>query len=129
MEEQVKNKLLQNMTDNLPTLRAKLGISQEKTAQMLGVSRSTVTSIENHKRPMSWSLFLSLMMIFTSNEETKKLLVPLGIYNDELGDFVQNRLTSTRNSVIISLTNQNLQRSFAICRHRKNSEKRLPNLQ
>ena len=30
---------------------------------------------------------------------------------------------------IINSTNQNLQRSFVICRHRKNSEKRLPNLQ
>ena len=92
MEDRIKEVLLKNMTDNLPTLRTKLDISQEKIAKMVGVSRSTITSIENHKRPMTWSLFLSLMMIFMSNEETKKLLVPLEIYTDELNDFMKNRI-------------------------------------
>lgn len=91
MEEHIKEVLLKNMTDNLPTLRTKLGISQERIAQMVGVSRSTITSIENHKRPMPWSLFLSLLMIFTSNEETKKLLIPMEILTDELNDLVTNR--------------------------------------
>lgn len=91
MEEQVKEVLISNMTDNLPTLRRKLDLSQEKLAELVGVSRSTITNIENRKRTMPWSLFLSLLMIFTKNKETDKLLPVMGIYTDELNDYMKNR--------------------------------------
>lgn len=39
MEEHMKEVLVNNMTDNLPTLRCKLGISQVRLAEMVGVGR------------------------------------------------------------------------------------------
>ncbi len=92
MDEHMKEILAKNMTDNLPTLRTKLGVSQEKIAEMVGVSRSTIACIENHKRPMPWNLFLSLLMIFTKNKETDRLLNVMEIYTDELNDYVKNRV-------------------------------------
>lgn len=79
-----KEQYVKNMTDNLPMLRAKLGLTQEETAEKIGVSRSTVISIENKKRDMTWNTFLSLVLLFSKNEATEKLLSVLDIYTDEL---------------------------------------------
>lgn len=79
------------MTDNLPTLRIKLNLSQEDLGGKIGVSRSTVAAIENKKREMSWNTFLSLILIFTKNKDTDVLLNVLGIYTDELNEFIKNK--------------------------------------
>ncbi len=84
-----KDTLIKNMTENLPMLRTKLGLTQEELAEKIGVSRSTVVSIENRKRDMTWNTFLSLILLFTKNENTNKLLNVLEIYTDELNDFIK----------------------------------------
>lgn len=84
-----KEKLIKNMTDNLPMLRTRLGLTQEEIAEKIGVSRSTIISIENKKREMTWNTFLSLMLLFTKNESTNKLLMVLDIYTDEFQDFIE----------------------------------------
>ena len=38
------------MADNLPVLRAKLGLSQEGLAGIIGITRQTISSIENKSR-------------------------------------------------------------------------------
>ncbi len=86
-----REQLIKNMTDNLPMLRTRLGMTQEELADKIGVSRSTVISIENKKREMTWNTFLSLMLLFTKNETTNKLLNILEIYTDEFNDFIKDR--------------------------------------
>ena len=81
--------LIKNMTENLPTLRKRLGISQEELSEKVGVSRSTIAGIENKKRSMSWNMFLSLLLIFIKNEDTDRLLNVMGIYTDELNAFIK----------------------------------------
>ena len=83
-----KEKLISNMTDNLPMLRRCLDLTQEELADKIGVSRSTIISIENRKREMTWNTFLSLMLLFTKNEGTNKLLNILEIYTDEFHSFI-----------------------------------------
>ena len=90
MNEKTKNELIANMTDNLPTLRKKMGITQEGLAEKIGVSRSTIATIERKKKTMTWNMFLSLVLIFTKNLETDKLLNVMGIYTDELNKFIKN---------------------------------------
>ena len=84
-----KDELIKNMTENLPVLRAKLDITQEDLAEKIGISRSTIVSIENKKREMTWNTFLSLILVFTKNEDTNKLLNVMEIYTDELHDFIK----------------------------------------
>ena len=84
-----KDELIKNMTENLPVLRAKLNITQEDLAEKIGISRSTIVSIENKKREMTWNTFLSLILVFTKNEDTNKLLNVMEIYTDELHDFIK----------------------------------------
>ena len=91
MDDEKKKILIENMADNLPTLRKKMVISQEGLAGLIGVSRSTIATIENKKKTMTWNMFLSLVLIFTKNKETDILLNVMGIYTDELNEFIKNR--------------------------------------
>ena len=75
------------MADNLAMLRAKLGLNQEELAQIIGVTRQTISAIENKSRELTWTNFLSLMFFFTQNEKTRDLLPVLGIYTKELAQF------------------------------------------
>lgn len=86
-----REKLIQNMTESLPMLRTRLGLTQEELADKIGVSRSTVVSIENKKRDMTWNTFLSLVLLFIKNESTNKLLNVLEIYTDEFHGFIQDK--------------------------------------
>jgi DNA-binding XRE family transcriptional regulator len=84
-----RSKLINNMTDNLPMLRKRVGLTQEELAQKIGVSRGTIAAIENKKREMSWNTFLSLMLLFIKNENTNKLLNVLEIYTEDFNSFIR----------------------------------------
>ena len=88
MNESVKEKMIENMTKNLPTLRAKASLSQARLAEMIGVSRQTLVAVENEKRKMSWSIFLSCFLVFNKNPETNVLLNVYEIYTDELDEYL-----------------------------------------
>ncbi len=88
-KEMDRAKLIRNMTANLPTLRTALGLTQEELADKIGVSRGTVIAIETGKRDMTWNTFLSLVLLFTKNEATDRLLQVLEIYTDDLNAFIK----------------------------------------
>ena len=83
-----KNALIDNMTDNLPVLRARLNMTQEDLANKIGLSRGTIISIENNKRPMTWSTFMSLILLFSHNERTSKLLEVMDIFTEDLHKYL-----------------------------------------
>lgn len=91
MTDAEKVQLISNMTNNLPMLRAALDLTQEELGDLIGLSRYTIMSIETGKRKMTWNTFLLLILIFIKNEKTDKLLAPLGIYTEELNDFIKLR--------------------------------------
>lgn len=72
------------LVDNLPSLRARISITQEELANLLGISRQTYYSLESGKREMSWPIFLSLVFIFNSIKETSEMLKDLKIYPIDL---------------------------------------------
>ena len=74
----------QLMAQNLPTLRARLGLSQTELANILGITRQTLSAVESGARELTWGSFISLLYVFTQNEETIPLLETLGIYTPEL---------------------------------------------
>lgn len=69
-----REELIEILYNELPVLRARLGISQEKVAEMIGISRQTYNVIENGKREMTWQIFLSLVAFFQNNERTAQML-------------------------------------------------------
>ena len=84
-----KVKLIKIMTENLPMLRKRLELTQEEIADKIGVSRSTVIAIENNKREMTWNTFLSLMLLFSKNESTNKILSILDLNTEEFNEFMR----------------------------------------
>lgn len=86
---EVRQNLIDRMTDNLPVLRSRLKLSQEALAERIGSSRHTIMQIENRKRPMTWNTFLSLVLFFEKNPDTAVLLRALDIYTNELDDMLR----------------------------------------
>lgn len=77
------------MAEHLPELRKTLGISQSDLAEYIGSTRQSINSIENKKRPMMWDTFMSLMLLFISNNDTKKQLDDLNINSKEVVNFLK----------------------------------------
>ena len=72
------------LQSNLPSLRAKIGISQEEIASIIGVTRQTYYAIESGKRAMMWGTFLSLLFFFNSIDSTAEMMRELRVFPIEL---------------------------------------------
>ena len=83
-----KQAMIQKLVDELPVLRAKLDLSQEELGERIGLSRQMVVAIENRRRPMTWNTYLAVMMVFLHNRSTAQLIHTLGVYTDELRQFL-----------------------------------------
>lgn len=88
MNENQKEILMEKMTQNLPVLRAKAGLTQAKLAEIIGVSRQTLVAVENGKRKMTWNSFLSCFLVFFRNPDTGIMLKAFEIYTDELDEYL-----------------------------------------
>lgn len=90
MNEVQKDKVIENLTLNLPTLRTKANLTQAKLSEMIGISRQTLVAIETEKRKMSWNTFLSCLLVFQKNPETNQLLRIYSIATDELENYLES---------------------------------------
>lgn len=79
-----RDKLIEILTDELPVLRAKIGISQNDVSKIVGISRQTYCAIETKKRRMSWNTFLSLILFYGYNEKTTNLVESTGAFPPSL---------------------------------------------
>ena len=96
MNDVQKEKLIDNMTANLPVLRTKADLTQAHLSEMIGISRQTLVAVENKKRKMSWNTFLSCCLVFKANPETRKLLDIYNIVTDELENYLCNNQEANR---------------------------------
>jgi len=74
------------MASNLSTLREKARLKQDELADRLGLSRQTISAIENEKREMQWSTFSVLIMFFASDNEIKQIMAAMGIMNEKVAE-------------------------------------------
>lgn len=82
--QQLKEELIEIMRNELPVLRARLGISQERAAEIIGVSRQTYNAIETGKREMTWPIFLSMVAFFQNNEQTDQMLRQIDEFEEKM---------------------------------------------
>lgn len=83
-EDAIMKDLTQKLTHELPVLRARLGISQADISKKIGISRQTYNSIEIKKREMSWTVFVALVAVFQSNQETRQMLSTIDNFDKEI---------------------------------------------
>lgn len=62
------------LVNDLPVLRARMGVSQEEVASKIGVSRQTYNSYEAKKRSLPWSVCIALITFFASNSKTREMM-------------------------------------------------------
>ena len=67
------------MASNLSTLREKTKITQDELADRLGLSRQTISAIENEKRDMQWCTFSVLFMFFANIDDAKRIMLAMEI--------------------------------------------------
>lgn len=79
-----KKMLMEKLSAELPALRAKMGSSQAELGELIGVSRQTYSMIETRKKEMAWSVYMSLILVFSSNPKTASLLEFSGAFPAEL---------------------------------------------
>lgn len=95
--ETEKAKLISLLIEELPVLRTKLGLSQDELGNLVGISRQTYSSIETGRRKMSWSMFLSLILIFDYHEQTHPLIHSAGLFPNKI--FANRQTTEGPNTI------------------------------
>lgn len=80
----LKSELYNELIEEMPVLRARLGITQEVLAMKVGSSRQTMNSVENRKKDMTWQLFMATMAVFNHDKTTRKMLSDIPGFNEKL---------------------------------------------
>ena len=85
-EEQVKiqDEFIDKMVKCLPVLRASIKISQRELANRIGITRQSMMAIETKKRPLQWSTYLALVLVFQQNENSNGILQHLELFDSEM---------------------------------------------
>lgn len=84
INQRIKAELMEKLRCELPVLRARLGISQERAAEVIGISRQTYNAIETGKREMTWPIFLSMVAFFQNNEQTDQMLKQIDEFEEKI---------------------------------------------
>lgn len=101
-EIKTRDELVQLLAKNLPTIRAKMKISQAELADSVGIGRQTLISIENGNSKMRWDTFLAMMLVISKDAEATNLLTLLGLNMSDLSTIIEENL-SMRKSATSSL--------------------------
>ena len=88
ISEKRKSELISTLVENLPVFRAKLGATQDTFAQRVGLKKTTLNHIENYKKELTWSNFITIILLLMQNEDTKPLVEVMGLYPEELKNFL-----------------------------------------
>lgn len=84
ISKKYKDLSMEILQDNLSALRARVDITQEELANILGISRQTYYAIESKKKQMSWNIFMSMIFFFHELKSTSEMLKELKIYPIDL---------------------------------------------
>ncbi len=79
-----KEYFISALVPELLTLRVKANISQEELANLIGVSRQTYGAIERGTQKLSWNTYLSLILFYDYNENTRDILHALNAFPSEI---------------------------------------------
>ena len=96
-----KEEYCRKMTELLPLLRGRLGMTQEELGKVSGVSRVTISQIESGRAKMNWLHFSALMMVCTSDRNAKELLYVRKLLNNDLLRFYQVSGTTPQLNIVV----------------------------
>lgn len=89
-----KDALVDKLVDNLPSLRAKIKMSQSELADMMRIGRQTIISIENKSSKMRWDTFLALIVTLSQNEAAAEYLRMLNLDMKTIDEIVGEEMSN-----------------------------------
>jgi DNA-binding XRE family transcriptional regulator len=100
ISDKKKDEYINKLLPQLATLRARVGVSQDELAGLVGISRQTYCLTESGSRSISWNTFLSIIMFYDYNSRTHDLIRSIGAFPEDL--FYQFNLGQTSDSSFLS---------------------------
>lgn len=82
--------LIKTLKNELPVLRARMGLSQESLSEKIGISRQTYSAIETGKRKMTWTVFWALVGVFMQNEQTCLMLKQVPGFSESINQILND---------------------------------------
>ncbi len=101
ISDEKKEEYIKNLLPHLSTLRARVGVSQDELAGLIGISRQTYCLTESGSRSISWNTFLSIIMFYDYNSRTHDFIRGIGAFPDDL--FYQFNLGKATNESLESI--------------------------
>lgn len=92
-------------------LRAIAGYTQDDLADLSGISKERISRIENGAFVMRWSQFISFIMVFTMNTNTKEYLVASKILTPRLLQALQMKDGHVPPDIVIPIS-ESLSKEF-----------------
>ena len=89
LTQEDRNRYCGMMSEFLPDIRKRLGMTQEELENACGVSRVTLSQIESNRGKMNWLHFTALLQVCCENRDTKELLFARGLLDRRLLSFYQ----------------------------------------
>lgn len=101
ISDKKKDEYINKLLPQLATLRARVGVSQDELAGLVGISRQTYCLTESGSRSISWNTFLSIIMFYDYNSRTHDLIRSIGAFPEDL--FYQFNLGQTNDSSFLNV--------------------------
>lgn len=104
LTEEEKQNYCAILGNHLKRLRAIVGFTQEDLASLSGISKERISRIENGAYPMRWNHFISFIMVFTMNTNTKEYLVASKILTPRLLQALQMKDDQVPPDIVIPIS-------------------------
>lgn len=91
-QEELLSSCIVKLTKELPVLRKMCNLTQKNLGDIVGVSRQTITNIENGKCEMKWTLFLALFSLFSLNKNCLNHIKKMEIPYEEVKEVLANKV-------------------------------------
>lgn len=93
LSEENKKNLLKVFSKNMTLYRKAMKISQEEFGSLIGITRQTVSSIERGAYTLTWSIFLSSLLICSSNTQARQMIINTFAGNEVLTDYLESMMS------------------------------------
>ncbi|MGN0165824.1 MAG: EAL domain-containing protein [Lachnospiraceae bacterium] len=93
LSEENKKILLNVFSKNLTLYRKTMKISQEEFGSLIGITRQTVSSIERGAYTLTWSIFLSCLLICSNNTQARQMIINTFAGDDVLTAYLESMMS------------------------------------
>ena len=95
-EKKLKEQCINIMVEHLPVLRKNntpdnIVAIRKGLGEVIGVSRQTITNIESGRSEMKWLIFLTLMFVFSLDNESNEYLKRLDFPYEDVKNWLKSK--------------------------------------